>query len=325
MVIKQLSGAERLVQLDLSAELIGRVLSRADQETEGCTPLDPPILQGLLRWGRTTRFLREELIPVGWSQDNPRNLARTIHPSGDFAIVVATGGVGTGLTNGDPGTRHRKGNATSEAVRANNQLSFDLGPLVYVERAVQEVRSLLPHTWLLLFLVDGDVIRAELSLPAAFEDGRITEWLDRILLPAVPRDRAAMGAADIPLGRSPTGIPRRLFDEPADDLEEDWLDGVNCDDEPPESTGVCLTGDTLISMATVDVGDRRSRGGPVQHKVVGGESVSASMDGSEFAEIRPKSHMQTSATELMERRRHLPVIDFDWLPRDLDPTLDPRR
>jgi hypothetical protein len=195
IVIKQLSWVEQLAVLDLPVDLIPRVLRRADQDSEGCTPLDPPILEGLLRWGRTTRFLREELVPLGWTQDNPRNLARTIHPSGEFAIVVATGGAGTGLPDGDPATRHRKGTATEDAVRANNQLAFDLGPLVHVERAVRAVGRLVPHTWLLLFLVDADVIRAELSLPADFEDGRITQWIQRILLPVTQRDRAMLGNA----------------------------------------------------------------------------------------------------------------------------------
>src|SRR5689334_16965739 len=81
-------AVERLTQLDLTVALVEKVVRRADAEASICTPLDPPIMQGLTRWGRTTRFLREELIPAGWRFDNPRNLSRTIHPSGQFAIVV---------------------------------------------------------------------------------------------------------------------------------------------------------------------------------------------------------------------------------------------
>ena len=43
---------------------------------------NPDIMEGLTRWARTNRFLREELIPLGWRFDNPRNLPRTIHPGG---------------------------------------------------------------------------------------------------------------------------------------------------------------------------------------------------------------------------------------------------
>ena len=84
-------AVDRLAELGLSVDLVERVVRRADAEASFCTPLDPPIMEGLTRWGRTNRFLREELIPPGWSFDNPRNLPRTIHPSGEFAIVATTG------------------------------------------------------------------------------------------------------------------------------------------------------------------------------------------------------------------------------------------
>ena len=84
-------AVDRLSQLGLSMEILERVVRRADAEASGCTALDPPIMEGLYSLGRTNRFLREELVPAGWRYDNPRNLPRTIHPSGDFAIVAATG------------------------------------------------------------------------------------------------------------------------------------------------------------------------------------------------------------------------------------------
>ena len=132
MVTVQMSGPERLASLDLSTELIAQALRRADAESDTCTALDPPILEGLLRWARATRFLREALLPAGWSQDNPRNLARTIHPSGEFAIVLATGDEWTGRAEYQAGPRHARGYATEQAIYANGQLAFDFGPLTHV-------------------------------------------------------------------------------------------------------------------------------------------------------------------------------------------------
>ena len=188
MLTKQPSGPKRLAELGLSIELIARVLGRADAETEDCTPLDPPIMEGMLRWGRMTRFLREELIAAGWSYDNPRNLARTIHPSGEFAIVVATGDERTGLADGEASARHRKGRAMEQAIHTNGQLAFDLGAMLSVTREGKAVGVGALRMWLLLFYADEEVFRAELSLPEAFEDGRITRWAERILLPAIPRE-----------------------------------------------------------------------------------------------------------------------------------------
>ena len=187
MTITRMSGPLRLADLGLSYGTIATVLSRADVETRSRSRFDPPSLAGLLRWGLTTRYLREELVPQGWTFDNPRNLARTIHPSREFAIVATTGDAGTGTAEHEAGPRHSKGYATELAIRENGQLSFDFGSLVHT---IQEVRAISVgrlQTWFLLFHVDQDLIHAELSLPEGFSDGRMTDWVERILLPPVPR------------------------------------------------------------------------------------------------------------------------------------------
>ncbi len=124
----QLFGSERLADLDLSVPVIEAALRRADTATNAGSPLDPPIMEGLNRWGLTTRYLRESLVASGWSYDNPRNLARTIHRSGAFAVVVTTGDENTGLAQRNPGPKHAKGYATGLAVLGNGQLALDLGP-----------------------------------------------------------------------------------------------------------------------------------------------------------------------------------------------------
>jgi hypothetical protein len=139
----------RLAELGLSIDLVGRVVRQADAEASFCTPLDPPIMEGLTRWARTNRFLREELIPLGWRFDNPRNLPRTIHPGGQFAIVAMTGDDVTGLAGLPP----------------RNHLL----------------------TWLLLFHSADDGFHVELSLPDRIDDGRITRWAERVILPVFPR------------------------------------------------------------------------------------------------------------------------------------------
>jgi hypothetical protein len=192
-VLVEGEAVDRLAELGLSVELIERVVRRADAEASTCTPLDPPILEGLTRWGRTTRFLREELIPAGWSFDNPRNLARTIHPSGEFAIVATSGdeltGVAGQLGQADlrPTTKYPKGYATVRAVEYNEQLTLDFEDFELPDNArAADAGALL--TWLLMFHVDEDGFRVELSLPDAIVDGRITSWAERIILPLYPRE-----------------------------------------------------------------------------------------------------------------------------------------
>ncbi len=211
-VLAERAAIGRLAEFGLTAELVERVVRRADAEASMCTALDPPIMEGLTRWGRTNRFLREELIPVGWSFDNPRNLPRTIHPSGEFAIVATTGDELTGLAELLPATKYAKGYATARAVGINEQLALDFGDLDLGLDDDRAAGARDAATWLLLFHVDEDGFRAELSLPNAIVDGRITGWAERIILPAFPRDEDRLAA---------------LLASSGADLDEDVVVAVN--------------------------------------------------------------------------------------------------
>ncbi len=200
-VLVEGEAVDRLAELGMTVELIERVVRRADAEASMCTPLDPPIMEGLTRWGRTNRFLREELIPVGWRFDNPRNLPRTIHPNSEFAIVAATGDELTGLAGQLPATKYVKGDATVQAVEINEQLTLDFGDLDPSLDDGDGSGDML--TWFMLFHVDEEGFRVELSLPDAIVDGRITSWAERIILPIFPRDDDRLTSLVAPGGYGP--------------------------------------------------------------------------------------------------------------------------
>lgn len=187
-VLGEAEAVGKLAELGLTVELIERVVRRAEAEASMCTALDPPIMEGLTRWGRMNRFLREELLPMGWRFDNPRNLPRTIHPSGEFAIVATAGDELTGLAGLLPATKYLKGDATVQAVEVNEQLTLDFSDLHPGLDDGRPGGSGDMLTWLMLFHVDGEGFRVELSLPDAIVDGRITSWAERIILPVFPRD-----------------------------------------------------------------------------------------------------------------------------------------
>jgi hypothetical protein len=71
---------DRLEQLGLTVEGIEEPLRKADAEARTHTKLDPPHTPGIGRWGRTNRYLREQLVPNGWTYGNPCNLPRNHHP-----------------------------------------------------------------------------------------------------------------------------------------------------------------------------------------------------------------------------------------------------
>lgn len=187
-VLVESEASGRLAELGLTIELIERVVRRADAEASMCTALDPPMMEGLTRWGRMNRFLREELIPAGWRFDNPRNLPRTIYPSGEFAIVAATGDELTGLAGLLPATKYLKGDATVQAIVINEQLTLDFDDFAPGPDDIPVGGSGEMLTWFMMFHTEEEAFRVELSLPNAITDGRITSWAERIILPVFPRD-----------------------------------------------------------------------------------------------------------------------------------------
>lgn len=193
-ILVEAEAVDRLTELGLSVPLLERVLRRADAEVSTCTPLDPPIMAGLTRWGRTARYLREELVPEGWHFDNPRNLPRTIHPSGEFAIVAITGNELTGALDVLPATKNPRGPATALAIAANEQMTFDFDGFDFGLATGRALDTGFLLTWFLLFHVHDEAFHVEVSLPDAITDGRITSWAERIIVPPFPRDPAAAPA-----------------------------------------------------------------------------------------------------------------------------------
>ncbi|WP_375499256.1 type II toxin-antitoxin system Phd/YefM family antitoxin [uncultured Jatrophihabitans sp.] len=75
-------------------------------------------------------------------------------------------------------------------------------------------------------------------------------------------------------------------------------------------------------MESVTVRELRNHGGEVLDRVARGEALVVTRDGAEVAELRPRTRRSPSASDLIARRRHLPVVDPDALRRDMDTVLD---
>lgn len=208
-VIEGDRAADRLAELGLKAEILEFALRGADAEARTYTPLDPPNMQGMARYSRTVRLLREQLLPLGWSYDNPRNLARTVSPDRRVAIIATLGDAATGVPHVPPSTRYEKGVATLEAVTRNfvQQLALPIGP----DDDEHPVDPDAPgtDTWVLLYHVTETEIRAELSLPDSMVDGYIDTWLERIVLPPVPLEPAVVPGVPQPAADPEVVVARR--------------------------------------------------------------------------------------------------------------------
>lgn len=72
----------------------------------------------------------------------------------------------------------------------------------------------------------------------------------------------------------------------------------------------------------VSVRQLRNDGGRVLDRVAAGERVVVTRDGQPVAELTPVGRPPLGATALLERWRHLPVLDGARLRRDLAELLD---
>jgi hypothetical protein len=185
------TAEQRLHALGLKTDQITRALLRADAEAKHTTGLEPPTAEGTIRYFKTVRFLREELVPLGWGINDYKNFCRTVDPNHEFSIVTSSGDEVTGveIPGRVPRTRYPKGELTATAVRQNaEQGLLDFGE-EFAERTAEPTvePAELENVWFLLQRVTPDFIYAELSLPVRIADGIITDWEERILLPRVSR------------------------------------------------------------------------------------------------------------------------------------------
>jgi prevent-host-death family protein len=84
----------------------------------------------------------------------------------------------------------------------------------------------------------------------------------------------------------------------------------------------CLTGDTLLAMASVTIRDLRNHGGEVVERAARGEPVTITRAGKPVAELHAIPKAALSAETLLDRWRGLPRLDPLALRRDVDRALD---
>jgi hypothetical protein len=178
-----------LAALGLTIDQLMEARGRAQHDVDECTSLDPPGARGHIRHIRTVRYLREVLIPQGWTPDDSGNVGAVVSPDGSVSIVITSGDAATGQHGQRPRTKYPKGEVTWRRVRQNIQLElFEDAPIAPLE-IDDSSEPANRQTWVLLQYPAGQAVRAELSCPKGVDDsGRISEWSARILLPDLPLD-----------------------------------------------------------------------------------------------------------------------------------------
>ena len=191
MIHKGDGALSQLEQLGLKDDWLRRALQRGDAEAGTVSPLAPKGFEGMTRWGRSAEFLREELCANAWFRDDFQNIARSVHPDGEFCIVVTTGAKGTGREDTDnPETKYPKGPGIAACVELNYMIDFDPEDLAKV--GIQPTIDQPLTTWLLLFSVEDNQIWFELSRPKFISSEGPHYFLGRA--DSLPSDRPWAGS-----------------------------------------------------------------------------------------------------------------------------------
>lgn len=178
--------ATRLTQLGVTEVALREAVYQGHLQRTRLTPNHPSIYHGLNMWGEVVAALREQLRSDGWIRQEVGSFALTVHEGLKLAITVASGDEGTGNPFAHPSNRSKKGRNTVEAIEANRQLElFERLPSEHRQEGDER------QTWVLMHHTDigrGE-IRLEISRPSNIgDDGKITEWAERIILDSIPFD-----------------------------------------------------------------------------------------------------------------------------------------
>ena len=76
-------------------------------------------------------------------------------------------------------------------------------------------------------------------------------------------------------------------------------------------------------MADVTIRELRNKGGEVIERVIAGEVLTVTRDGTPVAQLVPLPRKPLTAEAMLERHRHLPSLELDTLRRELDEIIDP--
>ena len=197
-------------QTDLLASM-GVTLDDIDQaiidgliEFKKASKLHPVTHGGVTAWGEINATLRAKLIgkAIGWGYEHQAGLTITHNKGLGIAIIATSGDKDTGLLDGEPCTKNKKGPSTRNIVTNNLTLDLFHEPDETNSNIAQlHTNKIDPtETWVLLYRIDmgQKEVRYELSLPASIaqvqgQEGKlkIDSWKSRIIFEPLPFDRAS--------------------------------------------------------------------------------------------------------------------------------------
>lgn len=173
----------RLFQLDLTRAALIEIVRACVSAQGGCTDNDPPNAKGFESWRWGVRRAREILRPEGWEKDDTGGFSTIVNCRRQIRVAVMNADDGAGLPDRVPQNRSRKGPNSERAALANRQLSLPGAADWPVLVPVGDDDSFEGYTtWHLCVYINGDVVRAELSILNGFEAGYFRDYFEKIII-----------------------------------------------------------------------------------------------------------------------------------------------
>lgn len=171
-----------LAHMGLSMDLLRDVIAAIWGQVHALNPLMPNVYIGSSPWAIGTGLLRERLLAMGphWQISRYKNDEETINTDLNFSITVKKGNAQTGLLAPPPSQKSSLGKRMQQAVLSNG-VQLGLFSPDELPAKPSEART----RWFLLLNFDGEVPRAELSLPNEISaNGKaFTGYHRRIIIP----------------------------------------------------------------------------------------------------------------------------------------------
>lgn len=180
--IKPWEVSARLAELNLTREDLLETVDACVAAQNSCTENDPPNARGFESWRWGVRRVREVLCPQGWLKDDTGMYCTVVNPKRKIRLAILNADDGVGIPDRTPQNRNRKG-PTSERVASDNsrQIAFtESSDWPVPETSAPEFSDF--QTWHLCVYIQGDIVRAELSLLDEFCSGYFTGCSEKIIL-----------------------------------------------------------------------------------------------------------------------------------------------
>lgn len=161
---------------ELLAVVRAVVAARADS-----VPDDPLSAAGQFAYIFGTRELRALFGTKGWTRHRHENIEATRHPDKPLRVIYQSVDV-AGTAGHAPRAVSGKGSGANRVVDSSQGNLFSEEELASSDRRMVAEPVINSGAWFFCVSVNGEDVRAELSLPAAIADGNFKGFLERIFI-----------------------------------------------------------------------------------------------------------------------------------------------